>query len=139
MGHTRLGVIPKTRKWSAVVATLFGSDDAGAIGGPLCDRLPDISRTLIDAIGGGLVEAKNDKGLRYCVYLLTQIALAARSPDWQQSLEVLGILLGDNASVYDLVFQFQCAVDDYTQKNRCASDISEMAQKAAGEALLERD
>jgi hypothetical protein len=136
MGHTRLGVIPKTRKWSAVIATIFGSGDEGASGASLCNQLPDISRILIDAIGVGLVKAKNDKGLRFCVYLLTQIALAARSPDWQQSLEALGIPVGDNSSVYDLVFQFQCAVDDYTQKNRCASDISEMAQKAAGEALL---
>ena len=63
MGHTRLGVIPKTRKWSAVIATIFGSGDEGASGASLCNQLPDISRILIDAIGVGLVKAKNDKGV----------------------------------------------------------------------------
>jgi hypothetical protein len=131
-----LGVIPKTQKWSAVVATLFSPPDGSSSDVPLADQLTEVSRVLIDATAAGLDKAKNDKGLRYCVYLLTQIALAGRLPDWQQSLELLGISLGDQSSIYDLVFQFQCAVDDYAQKNRCASDLGEMAQKAAGEALL---
>lgn len=136
MGHTRLGVIPKTQKWSAVVATLFGSHDVSMSEPALADQLPEISRVLIDATAVNLDSAKNDKGVRYCVYLLTQIALAAKSPDWQKSLDGLGISLGDQATIYDLVYQYQCAVDDYAQKNHCASDLGEMAQKAAGEAFL---
>jgi hypothetical protein len=136
MGHTRLGAIPKTRKWSAVVASLFGSHDASASGVSLAEQVPQISRVLIEATAGGLDKAKNDKGVRYCVYLLTQIAVSSRLPDWRQRLVALGISLDDGASIYDLILQYQCAVDDYVQTNRCVSDLSEMAQQAAGEALL---
>lgn len=133
MGHTRLGSIPKTQKWRDVVAILSPAS-------PEPDRLLDVAfiadRTLT-AAETGLAKSCNDPGLGYTFYLLSQLVLAARSPDWNSKLANLGIRLTDEASIFDLSAGIQDAIDDYVFRTGGATDVSEMAQQAAGEAIIE--
>lgn len=65
MGHTRLGELPSSHKWKAVVTAI-------AEGGALLpssqgssDDIEAIAQKTLDAAQGGLVRALDDEGLRY--------------------------------------------------------------------------
>jgi hypothetical protein len=67
---------------------------------------------------------------------LTRIALASRTPDWKGFLANLGIHLSEDSTVFDLTVEVQDAVDQHlSQSSSGSSDLSEMAQQAAGEAI----
>jgi hypothetical protein len=68
-------------------------------------------------------------------WLLTQIPLAARSPDFSRSLQGLGLEVGATPSLFDLVGAFAAAVDMQSQKLGRRTDLGEMAQHAAAESL----
>jgi hypothetical protein len=113
---------------------------AGEAGGnapstPATLNTEEVARLTLEAAQGGLTSSINDPGLIYTFYILTQIALAARSDDWQNSLAKLGINLPADSTLFDLTTEMQNAIDDFLYDHNTASDISEMAQKAAGEAL----
>jgi len=129
MGDERLGGIPTSQKWAAVVDQILG----GA--GLLVEDTPSLAASALDAASAALEAAKNDPGLRYTFYLLTQIALATRQPDWRERLRGVGIALSDDASVFDLTAGLQSAVDGYVERHARPTDVSEIAQQAAGEAL----
>src|SRR5579863_7304251 len=67
MGHTRLGTIPKTRKWRQLVALIANGqgDDAG-----LSHHVERIVAQTLSLTEAGLESAINDKGLRFTFYLL---------------------------------------------------------------------
>ncbi len=129
MGHTRLGKIPKSAKWRAVVdevvgGTLLVEGDVGPI-----------AALTLDAATPALEKSRDDEGLRHTFYLLTQVALAARDPNWQDLLSQAGLRLTPDASLFDLTAELQSAVDRRVESRGLPSDVSEMAQQAAGEAL----
>jgi hypothetical protein len=125
----RLKNVPTTRKWNAVVGEVLGGT------GLLADDAPRVAAATLEAVGAALMAAQNDAGLGYTFYLLTQIALSAREPDWRERLAAVGIPLSDRASVFELTVGLQAAVDDYVERHGRPTDASEMAQQAAGEAL----
>jgi len=142
MGHQRLGDIPKTQRWNTVVARVAGGGGGGAgaggsVGGTaaLISDVDSVASDVLDAAEQGLDAAINDPGLRFTFYTLTQIVLAARQPDWQSELASLGIHLSGESSLFDLTSDVQAAIDDHIQKLGRRTDISEMAQKAASDAL----
>jgi hypothetical protein len=140
MGHTRLGKVPKTQKWTAVISLITGSDAPSGEGGSgvlLADDVQAISRQTLDAAQGGLKKAIDDSGLRYTFYLLTQLVLAAKTEDWASNLDELGIQLSEDATVFDLTSEVQNAIDTYIEICAYPTDISEIAQQAAGEAISE--
>jgi hypothetical protein len=140
MGHQRLGSIPKSKNWSQVVAAVTAGG-GGAGGGAAVEAINAIADTTLTAAAPALQRATDDQGLRYTFFLLTQIALASRQDDWRESLRRLGLELDDGASVFDLTLELQRCVDDYVAVRGGSTDVGEMAQQAAGEAIsqLTRD
>jgi len=134
MGHTRLGIIPKTQKWRDIVNGLSSSGEIGVQPPEFYNINSLISQTL-EATQNYLGEAKNDLGLRYTFYLLAKVALASRDEGWVSSLQKLGINIREGDSLVEFTTEFQTAIDDYLSRNLHSSDISEIAQQAAGEAL----
>jgi hypothetical protein len=134
MGHQRLGDIPKSRKWAAVVAAVA---EEGAGAGSLGDAVLEVADLTLDAAKAGLQRAIDDPGLRYTFYLLTQIVLAAREPDWQQRLGRIGIDLSEDSTLFDFTAEVQDAIDRHLASYGRPTDISEMAQQAAGQAIAE--
>lgn len=133
MGHTRLGRLPKSKKWSAVLSLLGGGSSLGT--GDSRQAVAEIAALTLDAAKAGLDHAVEDIGLRYTFFLLTQVVLAARCQDWQERLANTGVTLDSDSTVFDLVAEVQCNIDDYVSRNGRHTDVSEMAQQAAGEAL----
>ena len=63
MGHTRLGDIPKSKKWAMVVSNVVGKDEAGP--STTSGLLDNIAQQTLIAARGGLEASINDWGLRY--------------------------------------------------------------------------
>jgi hypothetical protein len=137
VGHTRLGTIPKTRKWRDVVEQVVGGNLGSADEAALVVDMPVIAAKTLDAAQRGLERAVEDPGVRYTFYLLTQVALAARTADWETALGRHGISLSGEGSVFDLTVEVQAAIDRHVARSSSgATDLSEIAQQSAGEAIL---
>lgn len=135
MGHTRLGAVPKTRKWNELVEQIAGLNLAGDVASAAADVYAIAARTL-KATQRGLDKASDDPGVRYTFFLLTQVALASRTSDWQSALGEHGIHLSDDSTVFDFTAEVQDAIDRYVSQNPSgATDLSEIAQQSAGEAI----
>jgi len=125
----RLKNVPTTQKWNAVVEEVLDGT------GLLAEDAPRVAAAALAAVGAALMAAQNDAGLRHTFYLLTQIVLSARAPDWRERLATVGIPLSDTGAVFELTAGLQAAVDDYVERHGRPTDAGEMAQQAAGEAL----
>lgn len=135
MGHTRLGTIPKSRKWIEVVQTLSDIDADQEQVAAASESVDFLAGRTLSAAQEYLKSATSDLGLRFTFYLLARVALASRQSDFIGQLSDLGIRLGPDDTLIDLTSEFQGAVDTYLRAHRHSSDISELAQQAAGESL----
>jgi hypothetical protein len=137
MGHQRLGEIPKSKKWSAVVDAVVGEGAAGGSVGSLSNSVSEIANLTLDAAGAGLHLAIDDPGLRFTFFTLTQIVLAAREPDWQKRLGEFGVRVSADSSLFDFTAELQETIDRHLATHGPPTDVSEMAQQAAGQAITE--
>jgi hypothetical protein len=124
MGHNRLGRLPKTRAWIAVVDLL-------RTGG----STEEIATTTAKAAENSLAQAASDPGLRQAFWLLTQLPLAARSSAFVPRLKQLGIDTDPAPTLLSLTAAFQEAIATNTRTSKGKTDLGEMAQLAATEAL----
>jgi hypothetical protein len=138
VGHTRLGSLPKTLKWNALVEQVAGTQLASYGEVPTAAlHIDAIAAQTLDAAQAALSKAARDPGVRYTFFLLTQVALASRRANWEGALAHCGIQLSGDSTVFDLAVEVQSAIDGYVSKRSLgATDVSEMAQQSAGEALL---
>lgn len=120
------------------MAALSGSSP-GRGSAPTSSPILSVSRTAtqaIDAAAPALRKAVDDEGLNFAFYLLTQVAIASRSDDWLRALDQLGIKVGPDDGLVALVSELQERVDEHIFETHSSGDIAEMAQQAAGEAIL---
>jgi hypothetical protein len=126
MGHTRLGELPRTRKWLEVVGLI--AMGAGA---------SQVANAVIRAAERGLNLAAEHAGLVEAFWLLTQLPTAAREADFAAALRQCGLDVPDQPGVMDLVGAVAEAVDARLPNNSGRTDLGEMAQAAASEAIIE--
>jgi hypothetical protein len=126
MGHTRLGDLPRTRKWQDVIRYI--AMGAGA---------PQIANAVIGAAERGLNLAKEHKAMVEAFWLLTQLPSAAREADFAAALRNCGLQIPDNPGLMDLVGAVSDAIDARIPNNSGRTDLGEMAQTAASEVLVE--
>lgn len=125
MGHIRLGVLPKSRKWNQVVGLIAGGAD-----------VEHIAAASADAAENSLDRASIDVGLAYAFWLLTQVPLAARRPDFPNRLRALGLDgLSDEPTLIEIIAAFGREVDRRVGAKGRRTDLGEMAQHAASETL----
>src|SRR3989304_2720873 len=105
MGNTRLGDLPKTRKWQQVIA-LLGEGGGSA----------EIAAATLDASRGGLVRASKDPALIHTFWLLTQIPLSARTDAYLTDLRQKGLPVSDQPTLMEVVGAFADAVDNHVQR-----------------------
>ncbi len=124
MGHTRLGVLPRTRKWIQVVDLIESEAN-----------VEEIASATMDAAKRGISESVFDQGLVYSFWLLTQIPLAAREEDFASALWDIGLSVPSKPELLEIVTAYTNAVDEYVSKRGVRSDVSEMAVMAAAECM----
>src|SRR4030081_2999515 len=100
MGHIRLGVLPKSKKWNRVVEELrLGAD------------VSEIASATAAAAETSLENASADPAFLHAFWLLTQIPLAARGPEFIEDLRRLGVTVSVPPGLMDLLAGFSAAVD----------------------------
>ena len=124
MGHVRLGVLPRSRKWRQVVEELrLGAD------------VDTVAASAADAAEAALHGASRDPAFLHAFWLLTQIPLAARGPAFVEDLRRLGLRVPDQPSLMDVAAAYSGAVDRHVRERGGRTDLGEMAQMAAVESL----
>lgn len=131
MGHTRLGDIPKLKKWQDIVA-LF---DAPGGEPRAAELIPDVARLTLEAAEPALLRAIAEPALSRSFYLLAKLMLASRQPDWIDHLDDLGLKVPRDASLYDVTSGLHEAIE--LEAGGSGSDVAEMAQRAAGKILVD--
>ncbi len=126
MGHTRLGDIPRTRKWQDVVSLIAGG--AGAA---------QIANGVIRVAERGLQLATEHKALVEAFWLLTQLPIAAKERDFAAALRERGLQLSDAPGLMEVVAAVSEAVDARLPNNAGRTDLGEMAQSAAAESIVQ--
>jgi hypothetical protein len=125
VGHIRLGDLPQTRPWKRVIEML-GADPTA----------PDVAAATLVASHKALHDAGRDPTLVRSFWLLTQLPLCARTSDFPRELETRGLTVSANPSLLELTGAFSEAIDAHARKGGMKTDLSEMAQMAAAEALV---
>src|SRR5262249_49402105 len=101
------------------------------------DVVEHVARLTLATAEPALRKAVDDAGMRAAFLLLARTALAAREPDLPASIAAAGIKLAPDASLFDLTSQLHGAIDELVTAKGRATDVSEMAQRALGEAVTE--
>ncbi|MGE0063394.1 MAG: hypothetical protein AB7T86_15095 [Xanthobacteraceae bacterium] len=134
MGHTRLGKIPTTRRWRDVVG-IFASSKSSIDEASDSGEIASLAGATVKASAAALKEGVKDGGLSFIFFFLTQIALAARTPNAAAELENLGLQLSSAKTHMDLTIEVHRVIDDHFRQAKGKSDVAEMAQLAIGETL----
>jgi hypothetical protein len=119
MGHIRLGRLPRTRRWQEVVALIAGGAHAA-----------QIANATIRAAERILSAAFHDVGLRNSLWLFLQLPLAARTTDFREALDRLGLSVSHATGLMDILGAFADAIDERLANNCGRTDLGEMAQFA---------
>jgi hypothetical protein len=126
MGHVRLGLLPRTRKWQQVVELLDQNSDIGRV-----------AAASSEAAEYSLANAAKEPSFARAFWLLTQIPLAARSDDFEESLRRLGIDVGKSPTLIEIVGAFGEAIERQAREKGAGpqTDFSEISRHSAVEAL----
>lgn len=112
MGHIRLGVLPKYPRWRAVIGLLDNTEVFAF----------DVADKVLDGVEEMLASESAQSCIGYCIWLLAQLALAARGEDFEANVIELGIRVGEGES----------ATEFLTKASRVAtSHLSDLAPQTA--------
>lgn len=127
MGQIRLSRLRLTPKWRKVMLLLETGASSAEIVAAACK-----------ASEAGFQQAADDPTVTHAFGLLTQLSLAARSPDFAQTLRPYGIGVSARPSFFELLGAFSDAIDGFIKEHAERTDLAEMAQLAAVESLTAR-
>lgn len=126
MGHQRMGRLPRTRQWRAVIELITAGADPAIV-----------AAGTTDAAEKSLKEASTNEVLRYAFWLLTQIPLAARTGNFGKNLQELGLQVGDAPNLIEIGAAMLEAIDGVSYNPiRQRDDVDEIASKVATESLV---
>jgi hypothetical protein len=124
MGHQHLGRLSRSRKWRQVVALISGGAD-----------VPAIAAATSAAAESQMIDASSDQAVRYAVWLLTQIPIAARCSEFSLELKKIGLLVSERPRLVEIAAAMVDAVDRHVASTGGRTDLGEMAQLSAVESL----
>jgi hypothetical protein len=125
MGYIRLGVLPKTPKWRAVVGLL---EDAQVPAAQVATQVIEGSKEI-------LASKSAQSSVAYCIWLLTQLTQAARGNGFQSDLSELDIQTADQASASDFLIQVSRTATRHLSKLEPRTAFNNIAGLALREAI----
>lgn len=124
MGHVRLGTLPQTREWKAVVHLIAEGADVA-----------QIADATLQAADKAFARMSKDAGFNEAVWLLTQLGIAAKKDNPTAHLESVGLKLSPHTSIAEVASAFRTALDQQMSKAGRTSDISPIASNALVSAV----
>jgi hypothetical protein len=126
MGHERIGALPRTLRWRAIVGHISGA----AISEDVTIELADLTLSNVRRRFEGLADEDSIQG---AFRFLIALAVASRSSAPNDALEQgFGIHVDDQPSPLALAKAFQLSLDGYPN-----SEKSDLAAKALADALAQ--
>lgn len=124
MGHVRLGTLPQTLAWKAVVQLIADGADVA-----------QIADATLQAADKALARMANDAGFHETVWLLTQLGIAAKTGNPAAHLEAVGLKLSPHTSIAEVATAVRAALDQQMSRAARNSDASPIARDALVSAI----
>lgn len=124
MGHRRTGLLPTNQKWQDIARQIAGADISDA-------EVADIAQKTIHNVKSRFRYIEEDNGVLGTFQFLVNLAIASREENPQDWLLNMGIELPDNPTP----LSFAKAISVYVEPKKKSLEYSEIAQKAAGDAI----
>jgi hypothetical protein len=127
VGHVRLGNLPASRKWQAVVDLLsLGEASVSAI-----------AVASAEAAEASLDGASNDRSVGHAFWLLSQLPIAASEDDFAAGLARLGINVGpEGPTLFALGSALTLALETNAWGDNQRTDLGAMARQSVVETVL---
>jgi len=119
MGHVRLGVLPRTKAWKEVVGLIAAGADVS-----------QVANATITAAEQAFSFVMGDKGYTEAVWLMTQLAIAAKKDDPYTHLQSVGISLPEDATLSDVTVGIIDALDRAVERSGKRSDLADVSGRA---------
>lgn len=126
MGHVHLAVLPKTRKWGAVVDALTGGGTDASVAA--------LSATAAER---DLVRATQDQAFVEAIRLLFLIPQAARAPDFGDALRRIDLPVGDSPDLFALITGLTRRLDDIARTSSRRTDLGQIAGRCLSAVLTD--
>jgi len=126
MGHERIGYLPKTKKWSAVVAEVASYSSVGS-------SVPNISSQTLKNVRYKFTDIINDSGVLSAFEFLILLTLIPKKKDWKEFLSKKGILLDNKFSL----LRISSNAKKYILKNEASKEYSAVAIQSLIDSISE--
>jgi len=119
MGHVRLGILPATRSWKAVVGLIADGAD-----------VKSVASATWSAADKAFEAIQKDPGFAEASDLLTQLAVAAKKPNPSEHLATHGFALSAHSSIAEVADAIHRTLDAKAYTRGSLTDFGEVAQNA---------
>lgn len=127
MGHIRIGVLPKTRKWKQVISLLNSKESSTS----------EIAAETAKAAKDFFIQKRFDPSLAFSYWLLTQITYRAKQDDYISALRKIDLDISKVKNSFDFVGQVANFSKNQIKERGESFPISDIAQLALREVLTE--
>jgi dimeric dUTPase (all-alpha-NTP-PPase superfamily) len=125
MGHERIGLLPKSKKWNTIINEL-SAYDGGA------DKVIHIAREALNNVRNRYIYASEDSGFLSAFKFLLTIAITTGKSDRNEILKSLQIHIGKNPTPYTIVK----ALNEAVAKDKDSLEYAEISIRAASDAII---
>jgi hypothetical protein len=95
----------------------------------------DVAAATSAAAESQMIDASDDATVKHAVWLLTQIPIAARNPDFCLELKKIGLKVSEQPTLLEITVAMVDAIDHHVIGTGGRTDLGEMAQLSAVECL----
>lgn len=128
MGHLRIGALPRTKRWSAVVAAI---GELSGVGG---SSYSEIAEKTLDASNRSLRQLPEDLALQKCFQFLVALSVAGKSTDAEGSARELGIKIEGNPTKLQLAKSLRTWLSELDPKSY-NPEFASLARKATADTI----
>jgi hypothetical protein len=125
VGHQRIGRLPRTKRWRAVVDLLAQSPDTR-----------QFTIATLRAAQERLDRLADEDAVPYCFWILARLAIAARSSDFDEEAARVGVEIRPGESAIGFIARFSQEVADRLRSASGDGAFSELAVESLRSALL---
>ena len=126
MGHERIGILPKTKRWDKVVGQIstFSSEN---------NNVARIAQDTLKNVRGRFEGIEHDSGVQAAFQFLVFLSHSSKQDKPQDFFSSQGITLSENLSP----IQVAKAINDWVSKNSESNEYASVAQGAAIDTISE--
>ncbi|MCB0494652.1 MAG: hypothetical protein KDC79_00825 [Cyclobacteriaceae bacterium] len=126
MGHERVGILPKTKRWTTVVNGIasFSTND---------NNVPEIAQQTLKNVQNRFQNIERDKGVQAAFQFLVLLSLSANQKNPLEFLASNGINLSESISP----LQISKALSEWVKKQSDSNEYATFARSAAIDTITE--